>query len=57
MIIVSVKVMGSGDYLSRNAGNLDVINCAAIEVVKSMVKLKKDQSTPAYNQYEHVLDI
>jgi len=31
IVIVSVKVVGSGDYLSKTAGNLDIINCAAIE--------------------------
>ena len=29
-IIVTVKVQGLGDYLPKFAGNLDIINCAAI---------------------------
>jgi acetaldehyde dehydrogenase len=29
-IVIMVRVRGSGDYLPRYAGNLDIINCAAI---------------------------
>lgn len=29
-IITTVKVLGNGDYLPQYAGNLDIINCAAI---------------------------
>lgn len=35
IIILSVKVKGAGDYLPSYAGNLDIINCAAIKVVKN----------------------
>ena len=34
ILVLSVKVKGSGDYLPEYAGNLDIINCAAIEVTK-----------------------
>jgi acetaldehyde dehydrogenase len=34
ILVLSVKVKGSGDYLPPYAGNLDIINCAAIEVTK-----------------------
>lgn len=31
ILVLSVKVKGAGDYLPEYAGNLDIINCAAIE--------------------------
>jgi acetaldehyde dehydrogenase (acetylating) len=33
-IITTVKVQGNGDYLPRYAGNLDIINCAAIGIAE-----------------------
>lgn len=33
-IVVMVKVRGRGDYLPEYAGNLDIINCAAIEMAE-----------------------
>jgi acetaldehyde dehydrogenase len=36
ILVLSVKVRGSGDYLPEYAGNLDIINCAAIEISKSI---------------------
>jgi acetaldehyde dehydrogenase len=33
-LMVSVKVKGSGDYLPSYAGNLDIINCAAIKAME-----------------------
>lgn len=33
-IIITVMVHGLGDYLPRYAGNLDIINCAAIEMAE-----------------------
>lgn len=38
IIFTTVKVIGAGDYLPRYAGNLDIINCAAISVLQKMVK-------------------
>ena len=37
-IIMSVKVKGLGDYLPSYAGNLDIINCAAISVAEEFAK-------------------
>ena len=31
---ITVRVQGLGDYLPKFAGNLDIINCAAIEVAE-----------------------
>jgi acetaldehyde dehydrogenase (acetylating) len=36
VLLLSVKVKGTGDYLPAYAGNLDIINCAAIEVTKKI---------------------
>jgi len=55
ILMVSVSVPGSGDHLSTYAGNLDVINCAAMEVAKkfsSTLKVLKQK-----NEYENVIDI
>lgn len=37
-IVVMIKVEGLGDYLPQYAGNLDIINCAAIEVANYWAK-------------------
>jgi acetaldehyde dehydrogenase (acetylating) len=37
-IVVMVKVRGRGDYLPEYAGNLDIINCAAIEMAEEYAK-------------------
>lgn len=34
ILILSVRVKGAGDYLPSYAGNLDIINCAAINVAE-----------------------
>ena len=36
VVIVSLKVLGLGDHLPQYAGNLDIINCAAIAVLEDM---------------------
>lgn len=38
ILMVSVVIVGSGDFLSRYAGNLDAINCAAIHVLKNCIR-------------------
>ena len=38
-IVVMVKVTGLGDYLPEYAGNLDIINCAAIAMAEEYAKL------------------
>jgi acetaldehyde dehydrogenase len=37
ILILSIKVRGAGDYLPEYAGNLDIINCAAIELTKQLL--------------------
>lgn len=37
-IVITVKVVGAGDYLPQYAGNLDIINCAAIAMAELMAK-------------------
>lgn len=39
-IVVMVKAQGLGDYLPKYAGNLDIINCAAIAVAEEYAKRK-----------------
>jgi acetaldehyde dehydrogenase (acetylating) len=38
VVVMSIKVRGTGDYLPAYAGNLDIINCAAIKVTERLVK-------------------
>jgi acetaldehyde dehydrogenase (acetylating) len=37
-IVIMVKVQGLGDYLPRYAGNLDIINCAAIAMAEEYAR-------------------
>ena len=37
ILVLSVRVKGTGDYLPEYAGNLDIINCAAIEITKNLL--------------------
>lgn len=39
-LITTVRVEGVGDYLPKYAGNLDIINCAAIRVAENYYKEK-----------------
>lgn len=43
-IVVMVRVKGLGDYLPKYAGNLDIINCAAIAVAEQYAKHKLTQA-------------
>jgi acetaldehyde dehydrogenase len=33
-VLTTIKVLGAGDYLPQFAGNLDIINCAAISIAE-----------------------
>lgn len=37
-ILMMVKVQGLGDYLPKYAGNMDIINCAAIAMAEEYAK-------------------
>ena len=37
-IVIMIKVQGLGDYLPRYAGNLDIINCAALAAAEEYAK-------------------
>ncbi len=37
-IVMMVKVQGLGDYLPRYAGNLDIINCAALAIAEAFAR-------------------
>lgn len=39
-ITITVKVIGSGDYLPKYSGNLDIITCAAIEIAEEYARRK-----------------
>jgi acetaldehyde dehydrogenase len=38
-VIITIKVVGAGDYLPQYAGNLDIINCAAIAIAERVAQL------------------
>lgn len=40
VVVINLKVLGAGDYLPQYAGNLDIINCAAIAVLENYYKQK-----------------
>lgn len=42
-IVVMVRVKGKGDYLPEYAGNLDIINCAAIAMAEEFAKTWADR--------------
>jgi acetaldehyde dehydrogenase len=37
VVVLSIKVKGTGDYLPPYAGNLDIINCAAIKITEKLI--------------------
>lgn len=47
-IVVMVKAQGLGDYLPKYAGNLDIINCAAIAVAEEYAKKAANPSATTF---------
>lgn len=47
-IVVMVKVQGAGDFLPKYAGNLDIINCAAITISEEYAKNKLKNEALSY---------
>jgi acetaldehyde dehydrogenase len=37
-VVTTIKVLGAGDYLPQYAGNLDIINCAAISMAEMIAQ-------------------
>jgi acetaldehyde dehydrogenase len=37
IVVLSIKVKGTGDYLPPYAGNLDIINCTAIKITEKLI--------------------
>ena len=37
-VVTTIKVLGAGDYLPQYAGNLDIINCAAIAMAERIAR-------------------
>jgi acetaldehyde dehydrogenase len=38
-----IKVQGLGDYLPKYAGNMDIINCAAVEMAEQYAKARNSR--------------
>ena len=51
ILVFSVRVQGLGDYLPKYAGNLDIINCASIEVTKKLWESKKIMGEQNYDDH------
>ena len=39
VLMLSIRVKGAGDYLPEYAGNLDIINCAAIKITQKLTEV------------------
>ncbi|NRR32675.1 acetaldehyde dehydrogenase (acetylating) [Oxalobacteraceae bacterium] len=44
-VVTTIKVLGAGDYLPQYAGNLDIINCAAIAMAEMIAVAKFGKHT------------
>jgi acetaldehyde dehydrogenase (acetylating) len=56
-IVIMVRVQGAGDYLPQYAGNLDIINCAAIAAAEEYAKGKLSGVRPHGTQQDGPLGL
>lgn len=42
-VVTTIKVLGAGDYLPQYAGNLDIINCAAIAMAERIAMAQENR--------------
>lgn len=55
-IVIMVRVKGLGDYLPEYAGNLDIINCAAIAVAEQYAINNQSQKKIKESEYESCIN-
>lgn len=55
-IVVMVRVKGLGDYLPEYAGNLDIINCAALAIAEQYARTKQINFEVKEREYEVYFD-
>jgi acetaldehyde dehydrogenase len=46
VLMTSVSIIGCGDYISKYYGNLDVITCAAVRILKKIIQSCQDFPKP-----------
>lgn len=51
-VVIMVKVQGVGDYLPMFAGNLDIINCAAIAAAEAFAKARQEKMQRPLKNHE-----
>lgn len=50
-IEIQIKVRGQGDWVSEYAGNLDIINCAAISIAEEYALYKNTQHSSPFREF------
>jgi acetaldehyde dehydrogenase len=55
LLMVSVNILGTEDYLSKYAGNLDVINCAALYILKQFTREQNSQDCHSRQDIDPVI--
>jgi acetaldehyde dehydrogenase len=52
-VVTTIKVMGAGDYLPQYAGNLDIINCAAIAMAEKIAVARESGAATPSEERKH----